>query len=167
MPHWCHRVAAWAFPGTMIFSWVIWPTLDRDWLQEIGLVADPDAGMLSVQAATKARMEARMATVAAAKMEKEGAVEEEEEEAAPEDAAKEDVAPADEGEEEEEQEEEDEEKEKEEESLELKPLYDPVKGDNLTREEMWDNYTLKATRLDDDDDDDDEEDDDDGTYWRL
>jgi hypothetical protein len=42
----------------------------------------------------------------------------------------------------------------------MKPLYVPLKGDKLSLEELWDNFTIKAVRTNEDDpfEDDEEED---------
>jgi hypothetical protein len=155
----------WAFPGLMIAGWILWPALDQEWLQGLGLATDPEAIVKTVQEAKTVRMEAHfkakgggavLAVDDNAGKENDDEEEEEEEEAPVEEA---DPAPADEEEDvpEEEAEEEDEEEEEESEDAPAKPLYDPVKGEHLTTDELWDNFILKAVRMNDDDDDDDDD----------
>ena len=64
----------------------------------------------------------------------------------------------------------DEEEEEEESKPPVKPLYIPTKGEKLSKQEMWDNFTIKALKMTEDDDDEEEEDDEEdeeGTCWRL
>jgi hypothetical protein len=164
----------WAFPGLMIAGWILWPALDQEWLQGLGLATDPEAIVKTVQEAKTVRMEAHfkakgggavLAVDDNAGKENDDEEEEEEEnddeEAPPEQEEEADPAPADEEEdvpEEDVPEEEDEEEEEEEsEDAPVKPLYDPVKGEHLTTDELWDNFILKAVRMNDDDDDDDDD----------
>ena len=161
--------AYWVFPGLLTAGWLLWPALDQEWLQSIGLATDPSLVVKQVQEAKVARMEARLkakgiapASAAAAKEEEEDEEEEEEEEAAAEE--EEEPAPADEeedsGDDDDDDGDDDDDDDDDDAGPPPKPLYDPVKGDKLTPDEMWDNFTLKAVRMNDDDDDDD---DDDGT----
>merc|ERR1712003_118743 len=48
----------------------------------------------------------------------------------------------------------------EEEGMKIQPLYELVKGDDLSESDRWDNFSLKSLKMNDDDDDDDEEDED-------
>jgi len=161
--------AAWVFPLAAGATWFLWPALDVEWLMGMGLAKDPEADIKMVAAAKVARMEAfekaRGGGVVKAVVVEE---EEEEEEEVVEDAK--DEGGDEEGESGEEEEEggesgegeseEEEEEEDEEEAAPLKPLFDPVKGEKLTEEEVWDNFTLKTLAFLADDDDDDDEDDD-------
>merc|ERR1712003_410805 len=54
-----------------------------------------------------------------------------------------------------------EEEEEEEEGMKIQPLYELVKGDDLSESDRWDNFSLKSLKMNDDDDDDDEEDEED------
>jgi len=176
--------AYWIFPGLLTAGWLLFPALDQEWKESLGLATNPSLVVKQVQDAKTARMEAFMKAKgietpkAAEKDEDEEEEEaEEEEEEAPveeeEEAEEEAAGPADEeedtGAEEEEKEEEeeeesgddDEEEEEDDEAPPPKPLYDPVKGANLTNHEMWDNFILKTVKMNDEDDDDDEDEDDD------
>jgi hypothetical protein len=182
------NASAWAFPGLLTVGWLLWPALDKEWMQELGLASDPDADWKAVQAAKMARMEAKRiasggapraaAAAAAVAAEEDDAEEEEEvEEASPkaetekeeeeEEEEEKEVAPADEDEEEEQagggdDGEGDDDEEEEKEVAAFPKLYDPVKGKNLTREEIWDNFTLKSIDFLAEDDDDEEEEEEEG-----
>merc|ERR1712003_160295 len=52
-----------------------------------------------------------------------------------------------------------EEEEEKEETIKIQPLYELVKGDDLSEKNSWDNFSLKSLKMDDDDDDDDEDED--------
>merc|ERR1712176_1484729 len=54
-----------------------------------------------------------------------------------------------------------EEEEEEEEGMKIQPLYELVKGDDLSESDRWDNFSLKSLKMNDDDDDDDEDEDED------
>ena len=175
--------AYWIFPGLLTAGWLLFPALDQEWKQNLGLETDPMLVVKQVQDAKTARMEAFMKAKGiekpkASEKEDDEEEEEEEEEAPAEEEAEEEegeeAGPADEeedsgaAEEEEEEEkeggddeegEEDEDDDDEESGPPPKPLYDPVKGANLTHNEIWDNFTLKALKMNDDDDDDDEDED--------
>ena len=49
--------ALWAFPGLVTAGWLLWPALDQEWLQSLGLASDPDAVVKAVQAAKEAEQE--------------------------------------------------------------------------------------------------------------
>jgi outer membrane biosynthesis protein TonB len=177
--------AIWAFPALTLVTWILWPALDQEWMQGLGLEPDPEAGVKKVQAEKDARLaikadlsaapsagkeEEEEEEEAAAEVEEE--VEVEEEEAAPEEEEKEaeeeveeveekeEEAAADEEEEEKEAEEEEEEDEEEEAESKIKPLYVPLIGDALALEDLWDNFTIKAVRTNEDDSFEDDEDED-------
>jgi hypothetical protein len=166
--------AIWAFPALTLVSWILWPAMDQEFMQGLGLEPDPEAGVKTVQAAKDARMLIRMPAASAVSMaaadkdeeeddeeEEDAAAEVEEEEASgeeEEEKEEEEEAAADEEEDEEKEAEEEEEDEEEEKTM--KPLYVPLKGDKLSLEELWDNFTIKAVRTNEDDpfEDDEEED---------
>ena len=171
--------AFWAFPGFLAFGWVLFPALDHEWKQEMGWASDPKAVVKKVHAAKVARMEAHMKAKGidpdsdkkAKKDEDEEEEEEEEEAPAEEDAEEEEeTAPAtedeDAGDEEEGGDDEEEggddeggdEEEDDDEPSPPKPLFDPVQGRNLTKQEFWDNFQLKSVRMNDEDDDEEDED---------
>jgi hypothetical protein len=168
--------AIWAFPALTLVTWILWPALDQEWMQGLGLEPDPEAGVKTVQAAKDARLAIRVSSVSmGAGKEKEEEEEEEEEEAAEveeeeeeekEAEEEEEEAAADEEEEAEEKEAEEEEEEDEEEEVEskIKPLYVPLVGDSLDLEDLWDNFTIKAVRTNEDDpfEDDEEEEEEEG-----
>ena len=158
--------AYWVFPGLLTAGWLLWPALDQEWLQSIGMATDPSLVVKQVQEAKVARMEAHMKAKGIevpSKAAKEEEEEEEEEEEAPAPEEEEEPAPADEEEDDggdeggDEDDEGDDDDDDEDVGPPPKPLYDPVKGDNLTSAEMWDNFTIKAVRMNDEDDDDDED----------
>jgi hypothetical protein len=178
--------AIWAFPALTLVTWILWPALDQEWMQGLGLEPDPEAGVKTVQAAKDARLAIRVSSVSmGAGKEKEeeeeeeeeaAEVEEEEEEAAGEEEEKEveekeeeEEAAADEDEEEEKEAEEEEEEEEDEEEAEsnIKPLYVPLVGDALALEDLWDNFTIKAVRTNEDDpfEDDEDEEEEEGKYF--
>jgi flagellar biosynthesis GTPase FlhF len=178
--------AIWAFPALTLVTWILWPALDQEWMQGLGLEPDPEAGVKTVQAQKDARLAIRVSAVESvgAGKEKDEEEEEEEEEASgeveseeEEEAAggddeeekeveekeEEEEAAADEEEVEEkeaEEGEEDEEEEEEEEESKIKPLYVPLIGDALALEDLWDNFTIKAVRTNEDDSFEDDEDED-------
>ena len=165
--------AIWAFPALTLVTWILWPALDQEWMQGLGLEPDPEAGVKTVQAAKDARLAIRVSSVPMGagkekdeeEEEEEDAAEVEEEEEAEE--KEEEEAAADEEEEVEEKEAEEEEEEDEEEEAEskIKPLYVPLVGDSLALEDLWDNFTIKAVRTNEDDsfeDDEDEEEEEEG-----
>jgi hypothetical protein len=162
--------AVWALPGLTLVGWILWPALDAEWMIGMGLFDDPMAGNNMVQAAKDVRMAAKGPIGGAAAAEEEEEEEEAEEEAEEEEAAaeeeEEEEAAADEEEEEEKEEEAEEEDDEDEAKIVIKPLYLPTKAAKLNKEDMWDNFTIKAVRMSDDDDDDDDEDED-GTSLRL
>merc|ERR1712176_1009310 len=55
----------------------------------------------------------------------------------------------------------DDEEEEKEETIKIQPLYELVKGDDLTEKDSWDNFSLKSLKMNDDDDDDEEDEDED------
>jgi hypothetical protein len=151
---------------------------------EVGWAPDPEAYMNQLEEEKKKRLEtfklAKGIPISGTKTTKKEKVEEEEEEEdteEEEESSDEEDVPAmedgDEGgdEEDEEVEEEEEEEEEEEDDDEKEPvpggpfLYDPVKRDNLTYEEIFDNFAIKSLHMSDDDDDDDDEDE--GTFSTL
>ena len=165
--------AFWIFPGLLTAGWLLFPALDQEWKREVGLETDPSLIIKQVEAAKTARMEAFMKAKGIEKpkadeKEDEEEEEEEEEEAPPaeEEEEEEEAGPADEeedvveegGDDEEEGGDDEEEEDDDEEAPPPKPLYDPVKGGDLTKDEMWDNFILKAIKMNDEDDDDDDED---------
>ena len=158
----------WAFPVLVGVTWIIWPALDPEWLQEKGLGPDPEADLTMVHNARMARMEAYQKEHGTSSSEEkdEDADEEEEEEAAEEEAGEEDESGED-GEEEPAVEDSDDEEsgdsedadEEEEEESKAKPLFEPAKG---TPGGSWDTFTVKSLNFGEDDDEDDDEDDNDG-----
>lgn len=168
--------AIWALPGLTLATWLLWPAMDEEFMISVGLAADPEAGVKMVQAAKDARLAAAMpagesggAAAEEEEEEEEEAAEEEEEEAAAEEeeaaAEEEEEVTAEEEEEEvaaggdDAEEESEEEEEEEEAKVVIKPLYLPTKADKLDKEDMWDNFTIKAVRMNDEDDDDDDDED--------
>jgi flagellar biosynthesis GTPase FlhF len=171
----------WAVPGLTLVGWILYPAMDEEFMIGLGLFPDPDADVNMVQAAKDARMALKFPNQAstaggAAVVEEEEEEEEEasaeaEEEAASEEEEEEEAA-ADEAaadEEEEEAADEEEEEEEDEEKIEIKPLYLPTKGKHLDKEDIWDNFTIKAVRMNEDMDDDDEDEDEGETHilWTL
>jgi hypothetical protein len=153
----------WGFPLAVFGGWILFPALDYDWKISVGLEADPEAPSNAVQAAKDARREAfekaKGQSTPATQEEDDDDVEEEDT-AEPEEeqeAEEEPTTDGDENEESEESEEEEAEEEEEEEKIEIKPLYMPTKGKNLTPQDIWDNFTSKAVRMSEDDDDDDDD----------
>jgi hypothetical protein len=160
----------WVFPLTATFGWILYPVLDTEWLQEMGLASDPNAELVRVSAARMARLQAHAAAkeakkakvtssssaaVVATKHKKEEDKEEEGEE--PEEdagAVEEEDAGAVEEEDEDGKESEEEE---EAEPTAVKRLYYPIKGDKLTTEELWYNFTVKTIRLSDAEDEEEDE----------
>jgi flagellar biosynthesis GTPase FlhF len=199
----------WGVPLVMTAAWLLYPTLDQNWLVEVGWAADPEATINRVEEEKQKRLQAfKLAkgipasgtkTTKKEKVEEEEeeeeeeqgeeeesteeeTSEEEEEEESPKETSEEEDVPAmedgdedaeEEGEDEKEAEEEEEEEEEEEDDDDEKEpvpggpfLYDPVKGDNLTYEEIFDNFTIKSLHMTDDDDDDDD-DEDEGTFSSI
>jgi hypothetical protein len=189
----------WGVPLVMTAAWLLYPTLDQNWLMEVGWAADPEAHINLVEEEKQKRLQAyKLAkgipasgtkTTKKEKVEEEQEEEEQEEEEeesteeemsdeeedeeSPKETSEEEDVPAmedgdEDAEEEGEEEAGEEEEEEEEEDDEKEPvpggpfLYDPVKGDNLTYEEIFDNFTIKSLHMTDDDDDDDDEDE--GTF---
>jgi hypothetical protein len=154
-------------------TWFLYPAIDHDWLQERGLMRDPEWQVQRVHEAKLARMEAAgkgrstegppdTANKAGAAKEEEEQEEEEEAPPAEEEEEEEEAPQPPEAEEEEEDvaaaegADEEEEEQEEESEVHVKPLYLPTKKDKLTPQEMWDNFTLKALRMDDEEEDEDE-----------
>merc|ERR1712183_723652 len=52
------ELAAWAVPGLIVASWLVYPCLNQSYRIEMGWEDDPMAGVFAVTAAKKARMEA-------------------------------------------------------------------------------------------------------------
>lgn len=154
----------WAFPVLVGVTWIIWPALDPEWLQEKGLGPDPEADVTMVHNARMARLEAyQKEHGTSSSEEKDDDAEEEEEEAEEgtgDEAEEEEESGGDEEEEQSGEDSDDEESgdsEEEEEEVKAKPLFQPNKG---TQAGDWDTFTVKALKFGEDDDDD--EDDDDG-----
>ena len=160
----------WTFPLAVGGIWFVWPFLDHEDLLHYKLMADPEAEVNMIHEAKMKRLEAynkaKGIVPGAAPAKKASAVEEDEDEEEAEEApaeeegseeatAEEESGDAEGGAEEEEEEEEEEEK------APKFGVFFPTKGDNLTLEEQWDNFTVKAVNYSDDDDDDDADDDDD------
>lgn len=176
----------WVFPLTVTAGWILWPTLNEEWLIDMGLATHPDIGVQKVQADKEARLVAHkqaktpampemdstpMASVVVANDEEVDDDDDDEE------SESVDVEKETNGEEEvEEEEDEDagangaaddeedaaeEEEEEDEEEIVIKPLYTIVKEPG--NENAWDNFSIKAIRMTDEDDDDDE----DGKWNRI
>jgi len=149
----------WTFPLLVGGGWLLWPAIDLEYKVELGLAADPDAGLNAVEAARQRRMDLVLAT----KPNSNGGPADDDEDDEEEEGGGGDGDDGDEEEEggsggdgEEDEEEEDEQK------IEIKPLYLPTKGKKLNKYEIWDNFTIKAVKMTDEDDDE-EGDEDDGT----
>lgn len=154
----------WAFPVLVGTGWLLWPALDHEWKMNLGLASDPERIINRVQLEKDQRLAAKKnmtlsgsggsISTSNAKTEEEedeeevvedadNDEEEEEEQVVNEAAAEEedeDDAPALENDDEEEEDEESEEEP-------APPLYMPSKGKNLTSEEIWDTFTIKALRM--------------------
>lgn len=156
--------ALWAFPLLATAGWILYPCLNYEWLIEIGMEPNPDAGIIAVHAAREARMAARAQAKGTVVDEEEEEEEEETEEEAPadDDESEEDVGAngaADVEEDSSEEEEEAEEEEDDAAEIVIKPLYTKSTEESLAAK--WDNFSIKAVRMSEDDDDDDDEDEDD------
>mmetsp|Transcript_22207 Transcript_22207/g.28723 ORF Transcript_22207/g.28723 Transcript_22207/m.28723 type:complete len:194 (+) Transcript_22207:130-711(+) len=167
--------ALWIFPGVVTLSWLVFPAIDRGWRVEAGWTPDPESDVKMVEAAKMVRMEAyykekglALPGTTAAKADDEEEEEEPEEEEAGgaadeegEDESGDDEADADESGDDEVDAGEDDDDDEEEAPKKKTGIFSPVKKGNLTLEEQWDNFTMKAINYGDEDDDDDDEDDDD------
>lgn len=143
----------WAFPLSIAGGWILFPALDEEWTISVGLSSDPEAGINKVQAAKDAREGAFKKLSGTPEVEKEEQEEEEEpeleEEDTPSDDEDTDASAGDENEEENAEEEE----EEGEEEIKIKPLYMPTKGEHLSPQDIWDNFTSKAVKMNEEDDD--------------
>lgn len=124
-----------------------------EWKISLGLAPDPEAGVQMVQDARIKRMEAKGIFLKKSGGDDEEEEEEEEEDEEQEPEAEEEES-GDEGGDDEDSEEEEE--EDDEPKVVIKPLYVPLKGKKLGKEEIWDNFTIKALKMNDDDEDEDE-----------
>jgi hypothetical protein len=145
----------WLVPAGLGAGWLLWPCLDLEWKMEMGLAKDPEADMFKVQEMKNQRYEAKFGKRPDAKDDEE---EDEEEESPEEEETSDEDAPEEESEVEEEEAggngdddagdkdeegDDDDEDDEEESKLVVPPLYVPTKG-KLSKEQVWDNYTIKV-----------------------
>lgn len=169
----------WVFPLTVTAGWILWPTLNEEWLIDMGLATHPDIGVQKVQADKEARLVAHkqaktpampemdstpMASVVVANDEEVDDDDDEESESVyveKETNGEEDVEEEEDedaganGAADDEEDAAEEEEEEDEEEIVIKPLYTIVKEPG--NENAWDNFSIKAIRMTDEDDDDDED----------
>ena len=132
---------------------------------DLGLVPDPDRDWKMVQAAKLKRMELVLGPQKALAQPKKPTPdtadeEEKEEEEGQGDAEEEEEGGGDDGDAGEEGGEDKEEGDDDgEEKVAITPVFVPAKGPNLSREDLWDNFSIKSMKMTEDDDDDDDEED--------
>ena len=176
---WASKAAAWGFPVVVGVSWFAFPAIDQGYRVEKGWSPDPEAEIKLVQAAKNARMEAYYKEKGLEMPGTKKAKDEDEEEEEPEPETEEEEEEA--GSEEEEEEDDDDDgtihsemkennvflfgfsfwffqfpdDDEDEAPKKKSALFNPVKKANMTLEEQWDLFTLKAINYGEEDDDDD------------
>jgi hypothetical protein len=151
--------AVWVVPAGIGGAWLVWPALNFEWKMEMGLATSPDADMFRVQEEKQKRYEAKFGKKADAKDDDDEEAEEEEDTEEEEDKEnpEEDEEEADQGEsgaggddeeagDKDDDADDEEEDEEEESAIVVPPLFVPSKG-KLSKEQVWDNFTIKVRSL--------------------